>query len=165
MNSIKFMKSYLANRQQRINIKNVSSEYTRLRCGVPQGSILGPLLFIIYTNDLFLETTPLEKMYMYADDTLLLNTGKTELQAVHRSQKCFNNVITWCNLNRLTINRSKTKHLCISKSTNLLNISVMKDNTPLGNIDSYDYLGFTIDNHLTMALYVDKVIKKINYKL
>ena len=97
INSIKFMKSYLA-RQHFIKIKNVSSEYTRLCCRVPQGSILGPLLFIIYTNDLFLETTPLEKMYMYADDTLLLNTGKTELQAIHHSQKWFDNIITGCNL-------------------------------------------------------------------
>ena len=77
-------------------------------------SILGPLLLIIYTNDLFFEIKPTEKVFMYADDTLLLNTGNTELTAVQHSQECFDRIINWCNLNRLTINSDKTKHLCIS---------------------------------------------------
>ena len=163
--SLNFMKSYLFNRHQRINIRNDYSDYTKLRCGVPQGSILGPLLFIIYTNDLFLETLPEENIYMYADDTLSLNTGKTQLQAVQNSQQCFDKIITWCNLNRLTINKSKTKHLCVSRTKDLLNITILKDTEPLGNVDTYDYLGFTLDNHLTMLAYVDKIIKKINFKL
>ena len=159
------MTSYLANRKQRIAIKNENSEYTTVRCGVPQGSILGPLLFIIYTNDLFLEISTKEHIYMYADDTLLLNSGQTELEAVQRSQLCFDKIITWCNLNRLTINQSKTKHLCISNHTNLSNISIRKELACLGNVDTYEYLGFTIDHHLTMSAYIDKIIKKISYKL
>ena len=102
---------------------------------------------------------------MYADDTLLLNPGKHELEAVQNSQNCFNKIISWCNLNRLTINRDKTKHLCVSRNKNLSNISVRKDTTCLGNVDTYDYLGFTIDNRLTMIAHVDKIIKKISYKL
>ena len=98
--SIDFMKSYLTNRHQLINIKNEFSNYTKLRCGIPQGSILGPLLFIIYTNDIFLEVNAGEHIYMYADDTLLLNPGKHELEAVQNSQNCFNKIISWCNLNR-----------------------------------------------------------------
>ena len=164
-NSITFMKSYLANRHQRITIKNESSGYTKLRCGVPQGSILGPLLFIIYTNDIFLEMSNTEHIYMYADDTLLLNQGKNELEAVQQSQNCFDKVISWCNLNRLTINRSKTKHLCVSRNKHLFNISIRKDTTCLGNVETYDYLGFTIDNRLTMSAYMDKIIKKISFKL
>ena len=165
LKSINLMKSYLENRKQRITIKDEFSDYTKLRCGVPQGSILGPLLFIIYTNDLFLEVNPTEHVYMYADDTLLLNPGKTELEAVQHSQICFNKIIAWCNLNRLTINKDKTKHLCVSRNNILLNASVNKDTTRLGNVGTYDYLGFTIDNRLTMSAYLDKTIKKISYKL
>ena len=164
-NSINFMKSYLLNRQQRITIKNEFSEYTKLRCGVPQGSILGPLLFIIYTNDIFLEVSSTEHVYMYADDTLILNSGKNELEAVQHSQNCFDKIINWCNLNRLTINMTKTKHLCVSRNKNLLNIHVNMNATCLGNVNTYDYLGFIIDNRLTMSAYIDKIIKKISYKL
>ena len=109
-----FLKSYLDSRQQRININNISSTYSKLRCGIPQGSILGPLLFIIYTNDIFLEIENSENIYMYAEDTLLLNTGNNETSAVHNSQNCLNKVIKWCKLNRLTLNEDKTKHLCIT---------------------------------------------------
>ena len=99
---------------------------------------------------------------MYADDTLLLNTGRSE---VERSQLCFDKIILWCNFNRLTINQNKTKHLCISKNKTSLNVSIKKDTTYLGNVDTYEYLGFSIDNHLTMSVYIDKIIKKISYKL
>ena len=112
--AIKFLMAYLANRKQRLVIKNQTSPYTTLRCDVLQASILGPLLFIIYTNDLFFENKPTEKIIMYADDTLVINTADTELLAVQNSQNCFDRVIAWCNLNKLTINSEKAKHLCIT---------------------------------------------------
>ena len=164
-NSLKFLRSYLSNRQQRIKINTEVSPYSKLRCGVPQGSILGPLLFIIYTNDIFLEIDETENIYMYADDTLLLNAGKTELQAVNQSQICFDKVIAWCDLNRLTINKDKTKHLCITNKKHILNTTIHKGVETLGNVETYEYLGFNIDRKLTMNPYVDKVIKKVSYKL
>ena len=159
------MESYLANRKQRVKINNNISPYTKLRCGVPQGSILGLLLFIIYTNDIFLETDPNDRIYMYADDTLLLNVGNTEIQSVYHSQTCFDKIIAWCKLNRLTINKDRTKHLCISNKKYLLNTSVTKDSMPIGNVDTYEYLGFNIERRLTMSAYVDKIIKKVSYKI
>ena len=77
----------------------------------------------------------------------------------------FNRIIAWCNLNRLTVNKEKTKHLCISYKKHLLNIQIHKDQTFLGNVDSYEYLGFNIDRHLTMSTYVDNMIKKVSYKI
>ena len=102
---------------------------------------------------------------MYADDTLLLNAGKTELQAVNQSQICFDKVIAWCDLNRLTINKDKTKHLCITNKKHILNTTIRKGVETLGNVETYEYLGFNIDRKLTMNPYVDKVIKKVSYKL
>ena len=120
---------------------------------------------MIYTNDIFLETDPNDRIYMYADDTLLLNVGNTEIQSVYHSQKCFDKIIAWCKLNRLTINKDKTKHLCISNKKHLLNTSVTKDSMPIGNVDTYEYLGFNIERRLTMNAYVDKIIKKVSYKI
>ena len=99
------------------------------------------------------------------DDTLLMNSGTSEHEATQYSQNCFNKIINWCNLNRLTINITKTKHLCISRNKKLLNIPVKIDTKALGNVDTYDYLGFAIDNHLTMSVHVDKMIKKTSFKL
>ena len=82
-------------------MNSTSSNYSKLRCGIPQGSILGPLLFIIYTNDIFLEVEEHDGIYMYADDTLLVNSGETENISVQNSQNCLNKVIKWCKSNRL----------------------------------------------------------------
>ena len=165
--SLNFLTSYLTNRYQRININinTVSSNYSKLRCGVPQGSILGPLLFIIYTNDIFLEISEKEKIYMYADDTLLINNGTTEIAAVENSQTCLNKIIHWCKLNRLTLNENKTKHLIITSRNHLVSQKIKADGTYLANVDTYDYLGFSIDKKLTMTSYVDKLIKKVGFKL
>ena len=164
-NSLKFLTSYLENRYQRININTLTSSYSKLRCGVPQGSIIGPLLFIIYTNDIFSELNENEKMYMYADDTLLVNKGRDEETAVQNLQSCFDKIVAWCNINRLTLNEDKTKHLCITnrKQTNAFRITT--ENSHLGNVDTYDYLGFSVDRKLNMNSHIDKVIKKVGFKL
>ena len=160
-----FLKSYLENRYQRINIDTMSSNYSKLKCGVPQGSIIGPLLFIIYTNDIFLEIKEPEGIYMYADDTLLINKGSTEEIAIQNSQTCFNRVITWCKLNRLTLNESKTKHLCITNKKQTPTLKINAEINMLGNVDTYDYLGFSMDRRLNMNTHIDKIIKKVGFKL
>ena len=124
---------------------------------------MGPLLFIIYTNDIFLETGA-ENIFMYADDTLLVNARNSELQSVNHSQECFDKIITWCNVNRLTINKDKTKHL-ISNQKHLLNLKIQKDTEAIGNVETYEYLGFSLDRKLTMTPFLDKIIKKVSYKL
>ena len=163
--SLKFLNSYLGNRHQRININTTTSSYSKLRCGVPQGSIIGPLLFIIYTNDIFLELEENEKMYMYADDTLLVNKGCDEETSVRNSQSCFNKIMTWCNLNKLTLNDNKTKHLCITNRKQTTTLKINSENNQLGNVDTYDYLGFAIDRKLTMNSHIDKIVKKVSFKL
>ena len=83
------------------------------------------------------------------------------------SHGCYirNRIIAWCNLNRLIINSAKTKHLYISNKKQLVNTTILKDQTKLGNVDAYEYLGFSKDRQLTMSTYIDKIIKKVSYKI
>ena len=70
------LKSYLSDRQQKVRIQNPTSEYKYLSCGVPQGTILGPLLFILYVNDL-LRDMPEGSILSYADDTVIMSSEDT----------------------------------------------------------------------------------------
>ena len=104
-------------------------------------------------------------MYMYADDTLLVNKGCDEETSVRNSQSCFNKIMTWCNLNKLTLNDNKTKHLCITNRKQTTTLKINSENNQLGNVDTYDYLGFAIDRKLTMNSHIDKIVKKVSFKL
>ena len=76
----------------------LSSE-ARLQCGTAQGSILGPLFFILYVNDIFSYVKYNQGITMYADDTLLIAQGETLEALVQACQESLNEIINWCNLN------------------------------------------------------------------
>ena len=147
----KLMKSYLANRCQRIILQSSKSLYKPLSYGVPQGSILGPLLFIIYTNDLFAHWATENSLYMYADDTLIMSTGQTEMEATEKSQERLDILTSWCCKNKLTINIKKTKHMCITNKKSPLTHKIQIDQINLANVEGFEYLGIYMDNKLKMS--------------
>ena len=164
-NSIKLMNSHFVNRKQRTKLESQTSTYKSLTYGVPQGSILGPLLFIIYTNDLFFEMSSNESTFMYADDTLIMSTGNTEIEAILNSQQQLNILTAWCRCNKLTINISKTKHMCITNKKTSPNLSISIDSVNLANVSTFEYLGIVIDNKLKMNYQIDNIFKKVSSKL
>ena len=138
---------------------------------MPQGSVLGPLCFILYVNDLIdciTQNTP-AKITMYADDMVLLIKNEIPSAATELMQKVIDNVSAWCQVNKMTVNSKKTKHMLVLRNNDYLeeaeSLSVNFDGTTLSNVVSYKYLGVDLDKDLTYEQAVHNTYIKANKKL
>ena len=109
-NILKWVESYLTNRSQFIMYDNIQSETRSINCGVPQGSILGPLLFIIYMNDIC-NVSELVYTIIYADDTSVIMSGN-DLESLIQSV----NSELWLKANKLSLNVNKTYYLIFHRA-------------------------------------------------
>ena len=105
--SVFWFSSYLSSRKQYVQLDSVKSPESEIFCGVPQGSILGPTLFIMYINDLMLNTQFFEPI-LFADDTNLFIKSRNLNELVIDINYNLESVLQWCNRNRLTLNVDKT---------------------------------------------------------
>ena len=105
-----WLSSYLSNRQQYVLVNDCSSSYNTIKCGVPQGSVLGPLLFLIYINDLFNSSHQLS-FILFADDTNIFFLHKNINTLINILNKELAYVSQWFNINKLTLHPEKTKFI------------------------------------------------------
>ena len=105
--TIKWSKSYLSERIFLVNIENKLSDFGKISCGVPQGSILGPLLFLIYVNDMAHAVT--STLLLYADNSCILYQHKDVVQFEKRLNEDFENLCDWFADNKLSIHFSEDK--------------------------------------------------------
>eukprot|EP00732_Lithocolla_globosa_P000859 Lithocolla_globosa_v1_NODE_337_length_4409_cov_50.992421.p1 type:complete len:855 gc:universal NODE_337_length_4409_cov_50.992421:3132-568(-) len=127
--SLALIKSYLSNRTQIVIIDKTESDPMEITCGVPQGSILGPLFFILYINDLPNALNHSQAL-MFADDTTILNTNQNIHTLRENTLMDLSSTSKWCRANLLTLNESKTAYLLFSGANKQLPDSFPIDNLP-----------------------------------
>ena len=164
-NSLKFMESYMSNRVQKTVVNGHTSTPAQVTYGTAQGSILGPLLFILYVNDVFNSLNADISVYMYADDTLLVSKASTMSLVIEKAQKALDEMIFWCEENKLTINREKTKFMLIKHTKVTGEAQINIGNYKIGTVSTYEYLGMILDDKLSMNDYLDKMWKTANAKI
>ena len=162
-----WVESYLSTRLQRVFANGVYSSYQNVTQGVPQGSVLGPLFYIIYANDLS-EVVKKCEIALYADDTVLFTSNPDFGKATSDLQEDINSLSDWCNNNGIMANTDKTKVMVFGNPTVLKKVSqpkIMLNGVPLQVVSEYKYLGVTLDNYLTFNLHVNRIIGSVTAKL
>ncbi len=167
-NELKWFKSYMTNRTQQVDYNGTLSDQRTITTGVPQGSILGPLLFVMFVNDA--PDAVKELIDLYADDTTL-QAADNDLQNLESKLNSeLESLNNWFTKNRLILNTDKT--LCIVLSTyqrkatvDNTNIAIKIGQTHIKQVDEAKLLGATIDEHLTWKPHISKMCSKISKKL
>ena len=152
-----WFQSYLRNRKQVVFVNDKWSNFEPITCGVPQGLILGPLLFIFFIND-FPKCCRNVTKYLVADDANLIYSKKKSLTSC--LDKELMNVPSWMSLNKLALNVPKTQMLQFNQTTNVRCMVVN-----LVNDENAKYLGIHIDNKLSFHSHVKHVLKKLSKQL
>ena len=162
-NSLALMKSYVTGRMQYVLFNKTKSDLAIITTGIPQGSILGPLLFSIYVNDIINSSDKLQYL-LYADDTTLY--FNREHFTPHNANLEINNelskVMNWLKLNKLSLNVQKTKYMTFHKSQkNVTPLNLSIDDIPIDSVDEFNYLGIILHERLTWKNHINMVTNKI----
>ena len=165
-----FFRSYLSDRKQFVSVHGTSSSQGTVRRGVPQGSVLGPLLFLLFINDLpFHIQDGAVTCDLFADDATL-HTPDKDIDSVNgRLQQSLNDISDWCQQNSMVINPVKTECMVVATRQKhqlkplTLNLSIK--NQPIAQVTEHKLLGVTIDNQLKWESHITRVCKAVSRNL
>jgi hypothetical protein len=161
--ALQWIKSYFYDRRHYVQFNEISSTNNNIICGVPQGSILGPLFFLLYINDLP-NATGLAECLLFADDTsiLLSYTDQEYLTTTLNAELKKLNI--WMKTYKLSVNINKTIYVIFSskQKTTKINLPVLFDDNPLKRVNVVKFLGIYIDENLTWKDHIDHVCTKIS---
>ena len=171
------LRSYLSNRKQFTNFQQTLSDECSVEYGVPQGSVLGPLLFLIYINDI-VNCSDLGTFVLFADDTNIFISGKSKAEAYDNANLVLDNVFKYMIKNQLHINMSKSVHMYFRPSLNFSDrltcarvrehgseyvIKIGKEK--LKKVDKVKFLGVIIDEDLKWEPHVQHLAQKLKSAL
>lgn len=156
-----WFRDYLSQRTQSIILSQHVSSSSSITCGVPQGSVLGPILFLIYINDLPNIFSNL-KSILFADDSTLYLTGDNITEMINTANNDLQTLYTWCLSNRLTINSDKTFYMIFTNKSydNLPPLIYHEDQIKKTN--NHTLLGITYDNNMTFKTHISNLVLKLS---
>ena len=157
MNAVEWFGSYSKDRVQTVKVNGKVSKELITKCGVPQGSVLGPLLFILYINDLE-EYLVDSRIGLYADDTALYCSGKSIVNIMLTLQDEMGIVGHWLRANRLSLNIKKTKFIILGHRIELFGEQIEREN-------ELKYLWVILDHHLSFNQHIEYLGEKATQKL
>lgn len=160
-----WMKSYLSNRSQCVTVNGTLSELVTIDYGVPQGSTLGPLFFIVYANSMALSLTG-HSMVMYADDTAIFGADKNLARLLCNTTKNTESIMLRCRKNKLSINIQKTKAMifCQKIREKMTHKELKIGNQNIEIVHEYSYLGIRIDDKLNFTPHLKSMLRNLSYK-
>ena len=157
-----WFRSYLGQRRSYVKLGESASDVLVSNIGIPQGSILGPILFLVFINDLP-NVSNLFKTCLFADDTTLSVSNSNAVQLVETVNSDLNKISSWTLSNRLTINIDKTELLLFSNKDFDKNVhKLVLNNVPLRYVDSCKFLGVHIDHNMTFKVHIDHIAGKLS---
>ena len=162
--SVSLLKSYLSNRKQQIKVNRVLSSWADIHKGVPQGSILGPLLFNVFINDIFHFISD-SSLYNYADDNTLSFCNPDFDALISTLETDSNQLIEWFRINKMQANPDKFQFLAVGRKTYDKNPSIHIQNFNLTCESTVKLLGIDIDYQLNFDAHISTICRKASQQL
>ena len=164
--TVQWFRSYLTGRTQVTDIDGTMSEPKGVTCGVPQGSILGPLLFLLYVNDM--ASAVRCKLLLYADDSALIASGKNVADIESKLSSELEYVSNWLIDNKLSLHLGKTQSILFGTKRRLstgVKLNVICNGNVIESKSNVTYLGVTLDQFLSGEIIASNILYKSSNKL
>ena len=160
-NFLKLLIDFVSNRKYFVSANETVSETKTLNIGVPQGSTLGPLLFLLYVNDMK-NSSELLDFTQFADDTTLIASGPNLTTLTETTETELNKVLDWLLANKLIINLKKTHTMLFTNKRCDRNITISANNTLLEQKEECKFLGVVVDDQLNWKAHIKHISNKIS---
>jgi hypothetical protein len=159
---IRWLENYLKSRQQRVGINGQFSNWGEIKAGVPQGSVLGPLLFLIFINDIVYIISKC-KIRMFADDTCLFVEIDDPTEAASDLNHDLKSISMWAKKWLVNFSPPKTKEMIIStKTSNINHPPLVLNNCPITRVQTHKHLGLILSSNLSWTTHIGESAKKAN---